>query len=238
MRDLPELAQRSAAALETASEEDRGTGAPHPPLPRRHLGAGRFAPRRRLCRAQGHARGRAERWRTRRTSSPHDERMGLALLALTRQGRGGYSRADQGRGGRDEGRGRWSDPPVVVAHVALEALLADVTSRGLVAELERGGLITPRCSNAWPATQRSWLPSMTRPATPCTRGEPGACRPRPSAASCGAGTATVVFPAGQRHLHQRPPHRALDPGGSDGSRQSGHACAGTTITRCTPNAGP
>jgi hypothetical protein len=60
----------------------------------------------------------------------HDERMGLALMALGRQ--------DDGRA--TQGHSRRSPSPVVVAHVGLAALL-DGRS-GLAGELERGGLIS------------------------------------------------------------------------------------------------
>jgi Domain of unknown function (DUF222)/HNH endonuclease len=61
----------------------------------------------------------------------HDERMGMALMMVGRSGGDGPARPEPWR----------QDPsPVVVAHVALEALLAQ--SSGLVGELERGGLIS------------------------------------------------------------------------------------------------
>jgi hypothetical protein len=61
----------------------------------------------------------------------HDERMGMALMALGRHGRGGPSRSE---------RWRQEPAPVVVAHVPLGALLGECS--GLVGELERGGLIS------------------------------------------------------------------------------------------------
>jgi hypothetical protein len=65
------------------------------------------------------------------TELSHDERMGMALMALGRQGGNDPARTE-----------RWRrDPaPVVVAHVALGSLLGDCS--GLVGELERGGLIS------------------------------------------------------------------------------------------------
>jgi hypothetical protein len=61
----------------------------------------------------------------------HDERMGMALMVLGRSGGNAAVRPD---------RWRWDLSPVVVAHVSLEALIADCS--GLVGELERGGLIS------------------------------------------------------------------------------------------------
>jgi hypothetical protein len=61
----------------------------------------------------------------------HDERMGLSLMAVASSG---------GRGSGRRGQDLGSPSPVVVAHVTIEALLAEGSS--IVGELERGGLIS------------------------------------------------------------------------------------------------
>ena len=127
VRDLAELARRRAPARRQRKPEG-----PERPTVRCHDGTSTLVaqlPAADYVELKGTLETRAKAMADEEAELSHDERMGLALMSLVRVGS-----ASSGRG---------APAPVVVAHVALEALLAADRhlSNGLVAELERGGLI-------------------------------------------------------------------------------------------------
>jgi hypothetical protein len=128
VREVAELARRAPASK---ARRKKPEGPPRPTL-RCHDATSTLVaslPAADYVELKGTLEARAKAMAPDEAELSHDERMGLALMSL---GRGGVASA--GRGG---------PAPVVVAHVRLEALLAeDHDSSALVGELERGGLIS------------------------------------------------------------------------------------------------